>query len=99
MCEGERCGFLAAGKHLQEVGERLGLRIHEPERARGWRGRTRVGKPKADLAIDQLDHGGLASVDGVCSWVPQLGDQWPVLVASRYVSTLVEGPQRLRKEA
>jgi predicted small metal-binding protein len=35
MCEGESCGFLAAGKDLQELGERLGLRIREPERARG----------------------------------------------------------------
>src|SRR5260370_11212198 len=49
-CEGERCRFLAAGEDLQELGERLGLRISEPEGARRWRGRSCVGQPKADPA-------------------------------------------------
>ncbi len=31
--EGQRCRFLAAGEDLQELGERLGLRISEPERS------------------------------------------------------------------
>src|SRR5271168_2300082 len=39
------------------------------------------------------------AADGVGSRVAELGDQRPVLVASRYVSALVEGPQRLRTEA
>src|SRR5271170_308145 len=39
------------------------------------------------------------AADGFGSRVAELGDQWPVLVAPRYVSALVEGPQRLREEA
>jgi hypothetical protein len=34
-CEGERRGFLAAGENLQQLRQRLGLRIPEPERSGG----------------------------------------------------------------
>src|ERR1700747_337739 len=37
--------------------------------------------------------------DDVYSRVPQLGDQWPVMVAARDVASLVERPERLREEA
>src|SRR5260221_6145290 len=78
-CEGERRRFLAAGEDLQELGERLGLRSSEPEGARRWRGRSCVGKPKADLAVDHSNHGGLAVADVTAQDAsahnfPELGD-------------------------
>ena len=102
--EGERRRFLAAGENLQQLGERLGLRIPEPERSGEWRGRNRVGEPKADLLVDRSGHGGLPPADvaaavSVSSRVAELGDQRPILVAAHNVAGLVEGPQRLRKEA
>src|SRR5260221_3863481 len=83
-CEGERCRFLAAGEDLQELGERLGLRISEPEGSRRWRGRSCVGKPKAELAVDHSNHGGLAAADmtaqdGVS---PQLPQAWGLTASS-----------------
>ena len=50
-CEGERRRFLAAGENLQQLRQRLGLRISKPERSGQRRRGNRVGEPKADLAV------------------------------------------------
>jgi hypothetical protein len=44
-------------------GATLLRRIFDPERSRRGHGGAGVGKPKADLAIDQPDHNGLASAE------------------------------------
>jgi hypothetical protein len=104
MGKSVRRRFLAAGEDLEELGKRLGRGIAEPEWPDWKRGGKRISKPEAYLTLDQSDHGGLASVGvkmaaGVSSWVPQFGDQRPVMVAAHNVSGLVQGPDGLRKKA
>jgi hypothetical protein len=71
MCESERCRFLAASKRLQQFRERFGMRVSEVEWFGCRRGGNRVGKPKANLTIDQLDH----------DWLAGSSDLRPIAVA------------------
>src|ERR1700751_2643064 len=64
-CEGDRRRLLAAGKDLQQLGKRLGLRISEPERLGEGHGWNRVGEPKANLLVDWSGHGGIPLADAI----------------------------------